>query len=73
MPIIDPRVKPNLWLSATICDLIDQGTEESLAAAKEAASAISQWIEPGLIDDLFHRWIEEYLNLLESDQSTESN
>jgi hypothetical protein len=69
MPTIDPRVKPNLWLSATICDLIDQGTEESLAAAKEATSAISQWLEPGLIDDLFRQWIEDYMNLMESRQS----
>jgi hypothetical protein len=73
MAKIDPRVKPNLWLSAVICDLIDQNTAESLAAAKDATSTISQWLEPGLIDDLFAPWIEEYLKLMEADQSTGSN
>ena len=73
MKTIDPRVKPNLWLSATICDLIDQRTDESLEAAKVAANAISQWLEPGLIDDLFQDWIQQYVALMEEDQSTESN
>lgn len=71
--ILDPRVKPNAWLSAVLCDLVDQGTEDSLAAVKEAVTVISPWLEPGLIDDLFQDWIEEYLKLLEADQNTGSN
>ena len=66
-------MKPNAWLSAVLCDLVDQGTEDSLAAVKEAVTVISPWLEPGLIDDLFQDWIEEYLKLLESDQSNKSS
>lgn len=73
MKTLDPRVHPNRWLSAVIRDLIDQGTEDSLSHAKEGVAVIAEWLEPGLIDDLFAPWIEEYLRLMEADQSTDSN
>lgn len=73
MKKIDPRERPNLWLSAVICSLIDMNTEDSTDAAKAAIETISQWLEPGLIDDLFKPWIDVYVGLLEADQNNESN
>lgn len=61
---IDPRKEPCKWLEATLIDLLEQDTKESKAALKWAFQRMALWLEPGIIDQLFVPWIEEYLSLL---------
>ena len=72
---LDPRREPNKWLGAILIDLLEQNTEESREALKWAFPRMTQWLEPGIIDQLFVPWIDQYLELLaehESNQNTEN-
>ena len=61
---IDPRGEPCKWLGAVLIDLLEQDTEESKEALKWAFPRMAQWLEPGIVDQLFAPWIESYLELL---------
>ena len=72
---LDPKKEPCKWLGAVLIDLLEQDTEESREALKWAFPRMAQWLTPGLVDQLFAPWIEDYLELLdehENNQSTES-
>ena len=64
MKPLDPDKDPNKWLCAVLMDLVEQNTEDSKKALKEAIPVLSHWIEPGLVDSLFGCWIEEYKELM---------
>jgi hypothetical protein len=44
--------------------MLEQNTEDSRADLKEGITRLVSWIEPGLIDQLFADWVDEYLSLL---------
>ena len=69
---LDPEVEPCKWLGAVLIDLLEQDTEESKEALKWAFPRMAQWLEPGLVDQLFAPWIEEYLELLAEQESSHS-
>ena len=52
-----------------LIDLLEQDTEESKEALKWAFPRMAQWLEPGLIDQLFAPWIESYLELLDEQEN----
>ena len=69
---LDPEVEPCKWLGAVLIDLLEQDTEESREALKWAFPRMAQWLEPGIVDQLFAPWIEEYLELLAEQESSHS-
>ena len=71
---LDPRKDPCKWLGAVLIDLLEQDTKESKEALKWAFPRMALWLTPGLVDQLFVPWIEDYLELLdehENNQNTE--
>lgn len=70
---IDPRGEPNKWLGAVLIDLLEQDTKESKEALKWAFPRMAQWLEPGIIDQLFAPWIIEYMELLAEDENNHCN
>ena len=69
---LDPEVEPCKWLGAVLIDLLEQNTEESREALKWAFPRMAQWLEPGIVDQLFAPWIEDYLELLAEQESSHS-
>ena len=69
---LDPEVEPCKWLGAILIDLLEQNTEESREALKWAFPRMAQWLEPGIVDQLFAPWIEDYLELLAEQESSHS-
>ena len=69
---IDPQGEPCKWLGAVLIDLLEQDTEESREALKWAFPRMAQWLEPGIVDQLFAPWIEEYLELLAEQENSHS-
>ena len=70
---LDPRREPNKWLGAVLIDLLEQDTEESREALKWAFPRMAQWLEPGIIDQLFVPWIDQYMELLAEDENSHNN
>ena len=70
---IDPRGEPTKWLGAVLIDLLEQDTKESKEALKWAFPRMAQWLEPGIIDQLFAPWIIEYMELLAEDGNNHCN
>ena len=70
---IDPRGEPCRWLGAILIDLLEQDTKESKEALKWAFPRMAQWLEPGIIDQLFVPWIDQYLELLAEHESNQNN
>ena len=70
---LDPRREPNKWLGAVLIDLLEQDTEESKEALKWAFPRMAQWLEPGIIDQLFVPWIDQYMELLAEDENSLNN
>jgi hypothetical protein len=66
---LNPIHEPNKWLQAVLLDLLEQDTEESKEDLKAAIQALVSWMEPGLIDQLFADWAEQYLNLLDEQEN----
>ena len=69
---VDPRKTPNLWLELTILKMIEDRDPANEDALRHALHVIIHWLEPGLIDQLFGDWIQQYLdaqNALESSQN----
>ena len=73
MRYLDPRKEPNKWLEQVLIDLIDQNTEESRETAKSAIPVMVHWLEPGLIDQVFSSWAEQYLDLLAEQENNRSS
>tara|TARA_B100000427_G_C15224831_1_gene470705 strand:+ start:225 stop:560 length:336 start_codon:yes stop_codon:yes gene_type:complete len=69
---LDPRREPNKWLGAVLIDLLEQDTKESKEALKWAFPRMAQWLEPGIIDQLFVPWIDQYMELLAEDENTQN-
>ena len=70
---LDPRREPTKWLGAVLIDLLEQDTEESREALKWAFPRMAQWLEPGIIDQLFVPWIDQYMELLAEDENSHNN
>lgn len=62
MTYLNPEKDPNKWLEAVLLDLLKQDTPESKQLLKEGIQALISWFEPGLIDDLFAPWIDQYMD-----------
>jgi len=73
MKYIDPRKEPNKWLKAILIHLIEEDTETSKEALKAAIKGMADWLEPGLIDQLFVKWMEPYCEALDRLESNQSN
>ena len=69
---LDPEVEPCKWLGAVLIDLLEQDTDESKEALKWAFPRMAQWLEPGIVEQLFAPWIEEDLELLAEQESNHS-
>ena len=70
---IDPRGEPCKWLGAILIDLLEQDTKESKEALRWAFPRMAQWLEPGIIDQLFVPWIDQYLELLAQHENSQNN
>ena len=70
---LDPRREPTKWLGAVLIDLLEQDTEESKEALKWAFPRMAQWLEPGIIDQLFVPWIDQYMELLAEDGNSHNS
>ena len=70
---LDPRREPNKWLGAVLIDLLEQDTEESREALKWAFPRMAQWLEPGIVYQLFAPWIIEYMELLAEYENNHCN
>ena len=70
---LDPRREPTKWLGAVLIDLLEQDTEESKEALKWAFPRMAQWLEPGIIDQLFVPWIDQYMELLAEDENNQNS
>ena len=73
MSYIQPQKEPNRWLQVVLLDMLEQNTEDSRADLKEGITRLAAWIEPGLIDQLFADWVDEYLSLLAELESNRSS
>ena len=69
---LDPEVEPCKWLGAVLIDLLVLATEESQEALKWDFPRMAQWLEPGIVDQLFAPWIEQYLELLAEQENSHS-
>ena len=70
---LDPRREPTKWLGAVLIDLLEQDTEESREAHKWAFPRMAQLLEPGIIDQLFVPWIDQYMELLAEDENNQNS
>ena len=70
---LDPRREPTKWLGAILIDLLEQDTEESKEALKWAFPRMAQWLEPGIVDQLFAPWIDQYMELLAEDENNQNS
>ena len=70
---VDPVKNPNLWLELTILKMIEDKDPANQSALRHALHAIIQWIEPGLIDQLFGDWIQQYLDAHSALESSQNN
>ena len=70
---LDPRREPTKWLGAILIDLLEQDTEESKEALKWAFPRMAQWLEPGIVDQLFVPWIDQYMELLAEDENNQNS
>ena len=70
---VDPVKNPNLWLELTILKMIEDRNPEHESSLRSALHAIIHWIEPGLIDELFGEWIQQYLDAHDALKSNQNN
>ena len=70
---VDPVKNPNLWLELTILKMIEDRDPANESALRHALHAIIHWIEPGLIDQLFGDWIQQYLDAHSALESNQNN
>ena len=72
-PFVDPRKDPNRWLAAVLLDLLEQDTTEAKVAVTLGIQTIVNYLEPGLIDQAFGPWIDQYVDLLTEHENNQSN
>ena len=72
---LDPRPEPNKWLAATFLDLLKRSNKEpeAMEALEWAIPQLCHYIEPGLVDQVFADWIEQYLEILVNNQNKVDN
>ena len=70
---VDPVKNPKLWLELTILKMIEDRDPANESALRHALHAIIHWIEPGLIDQLFGDWIQQYLDAQSALESNQNN
>jgi len=70
---VDPVKNPNLWLELTILKMIEDKDPANESTLRHALHAIIHWIEPGLIDQLFGDWIQQYLDAHSALESNQNN
>lgn len=73
MKYSNPQVNPNRWLAAVMLDFLEQNTEESKIALTLAIETVVSYLEPGLIDQAFAPWIDQYMELLEQRENIQNN
>lgn len=73
MTYLDPRKEPNKWLKCILLDLLEQNTEGTRDVLKSAIVVLTTWIEPGLVDEAFRPWIDEYSSLLDEEEKNQNN
>jgi hypothetical protein len=73
MKKVNPLREPNRWLELTILNLIEEDSKENEQALKAAIHAITHWLEPGVIDQLFGHWMEDYLDALSEYENKKNN
>ena len=73
MKFVDPVKNPNKWLELTILKMIEERSPENEEALRSAIHAVVHWIEPGLIDQLFGDWIQQYLDAHSALESNQNN
>ena len=73
MEYASPQANPTVWLTAVLVDLLKQNTEESKVALVSAIQTLVNYLEPGLIDQAFAPWIDQYMELLAQHENNQSN
>jgi hypothetical protein len=73
MKILDPNREPNRWLEVTLLDLLEENSAESRKLVADAIRVISQWLEPGLVSQLFGHWIDRYNEILAEHEKQQNN
>ena len=73
MEYASPQANPTVWLTAVLIDLLEQNTEKSKAALMSAIQTLVNYLEPGLIDQAFAPWIEQYMELLAQHENNQNN
>ena len=72
MEYLDPRKNPNQWLLVTLDQLVEDNTESSKEMLKYAHYQLLSWFEPGLLDQLFPHWMEDYVELMDATQNNKN-
>ena len=73
MKYASPNEDLTSWLIAVMLDLLKQDTKESKAALTSAITTVISYLEPGLIDQAFAPWIDQYMELLDQQESSHNN
>jgi hypothetical protein len=73
MKYANPIEDPTSWLTAVMLDLLKQDTDASKAALISAITTVVSYLEPGLIDQAFGPWIDQYMELLDQHENSHSN
>lgn len=73
MKYASPNEDLTSWLIAVMLDLLKQDTKESKAALTSAITTVISYLEPGLIDQAFAPWIDQYMELLDRQESSHSS
>ena len=69
----NPQADPAKWLVAVMLDLLKQDTSKSKADLASAIKTVVNYLEPGLIDQAFAPWIEQYMELLAQHENNQNN
>lgn len=73
MKYANPNEDPTSWLITVMLDLLKQDTNQSRDALTSAIKTVVSYLEPGLIDQAFAPWIDQYMELLNRQESSHSN
>ena len=67
---IDPVKHPNKWLKATLSAMVGNLNSKK---SREAVVAMADWIEPGVVDDMFIHWIEASQQAVDQQENNRSS
>ena len=73
MAYADPKKDSTQWLTAVCLDLLEQNTAESKTVLISAIRTLVSYLEPGLIDQAFAPWIDQYTELLAQSENNQSS